>query len=212
MHNSSADHIDRVFTVFRKLHRLNRAVASCMLSFRFKKIGHGYFTERPLSLLGLRYTSVGASFSCGYDCKIEVFNFHNGVRFSPVLTIGDNVSINDRVHIAVTHNVTIGDDVLIGSDVYISDHSHGQTGEIADCAAPSSRVLYSKGAITIGDRVWIGSKVCILPGVSIGADCIIAAGAIVTRDIPPLSIAAGCPAKIVRRVEPNKAIRNPGEF
>lgn len=58
--------------------------------------------------------------------------------------------------------------------------------------------IYSKGAIVIGDNVWIGEKAAILAGVTIGEGAIIGANAVVTKNIPPYSIAAGIPARIIK--------------
>ncbi|WP_343206255.1 DapH/DapD/GlmU-related protein [Arthrobacter yangruifuii] len=55
--------------------------------------------------------------------------------------------------------------------------------------------------ITIGRNVWLGSNVTVLPGISIGDDSVVAAGAVVTRDIPPRSLAVGAPAKVIRSLE-----------
>lgn len=64
---------------------------------------------------------------------------------------------------------------------------------------PNVRPLYSKGPIVIGNNVWIGEKVAVLGGVKIGDGAIIGANAVVTHDVPPYSIAVGCPAKIIKR-------------
>ena len=65
--------------------------------------------------------------------------------------------------------------------------------------APKSRVLYSKGSITIGNKVWIGDKVTILSGVTIGEGAVIASNSVVTKDVPPFSIVGGIPAKVIRK-------------
>ena len=65
------------------------------------------------------------------------------------------------------------------------------------------RKVVSKGAVVIDDNVWIGDKVSIMPGVHIGEGSIIAANAVVTKNIPPYSIAAGVPAKVIRIVNNN---------
>jgi acetyltransferase-like isoleucine patch superfamily enzyme len=67
--------------------------------------------------------------------------------------------------------------------------------------APALRDLFSKGPVRIGKRVWIGENACILPGVSIGDGAVIGAGSVVTKDIPPNSIAAGNPAKVIRTID-----------
>ena len=93
----------------------------------------------------------------------------------------------------------MGNGVLTGRWVTITDNSHGETDYETLKMQPILRKLYSKGAVKIGDNVWIGDKVTILPNVTIGNGAIIAANAVVTRDIPPYSIVAGNPARIIKQ-------------
>lgn len=92
--------------------------------------------------------------------------------------------------------VKIGDNVLIASDVMISNENHGTD--------PINELSYSEQPlnvknVSIGNGCWIGEKVCILPGVSIGEKSIVGAGSVVTRDIPSYSIAVGNPARIIKK-------------
>ena len=117
----------------------------------------------------------------------------------PQLVIGDNVSLGEYSHITCADKVTIGNSVLTGRFVLITDNSHGNNSkEVADIA-PLARKIHSNGPVHIGDNVWIGDKVTILPNVTIGKGCIIAANAVVTKDIPEYSVAAGVPAKIIKK-------------
>ena len=114
------------------------------------------------------------------------------------MEIGNNVSIGEYSHITCTNKVTIGNGVLTGRFVLITDNSHGNnTKEVADIA-PLAREIHSNGPVYIGENVWIGDKVTILPNVTIGKGCIIAANAVVTKDIPEYSVAAGVPAKVIK--------------
>jgi len=93
-------------------------------------------------------------------------------------------------------SVTIGDDVLMGPDVVIMTTAH----QFDDPATP----IRLQGhlpvrAVTIGNDVWIGTRVVILPGITIGDGAVVGAGSIVTRDVPPLTIVAGNPARVLRR-------------
>jgi len=117
-----------------------------------------------------------------------------------LLLIGDNVQINDYVHIAAGEKVVIGHNVLIASKVFISDINHGNYGEInpdSPLVPPNERELHTKQVI-VEDNVWIGESVCILGGVTIGRGSIIGALSTVSRSIPPYSIAVGSPAKVVK--------------
>lgn len=109
--------------------------------------------------------------------------------------IGANVSINSFVHMWASHGITIGNNTLIAAGSILTTQSH-------DSSALIQGLLYkdtSTGSpINIGDNVWIGSKVTVLPGVTIGDNSIIAAGAVVTKDVPENVIVAGVPAKVIR--------------
>ncbi|MCK7499235.1 MAG: hypothetical protein MZW92_58750 [Comamonadaceae bacterium] len=70
---------------------------------------------------------------------------------------------------------------------------------------PNLRPVVSKGPVIIEDEVWLGQGVVVLPNVRIGRSSIIGANAVVTHDIPPYSVAAGAPAKVIRTIDPSSA-------
>jgi len=112
--------------------------------------------------------------------------------------------INDYVHIGAINSVTIGNNVLIASKVFISDHNHGFYGidgkhDHPD-TIPKDREL-SCAPVVIGDNVWIGEFVSVLPGVTIGDGSIIGSMSVVTKNIPPYSIAIGSPAKVIKQFD-----------
>ena len=98
------------------------------------------------------------------------------------------------------NKIIIGNNVLTGKKVLITDNAHGASDRFTIDTPPMSRPLYSKGPVIIEDNVWIGEKASIMPGVHIHKGCIIAANAVVTKDIPPHCIVAGVPAKIVKQL------------
>lgn len=117
------------------------------------------------------------------------------------IIIGNNCYIGYGFSAISGGDILLGDYILIASDVTIVSHNHGMN--------PEGNVSYMHqelGAenVTIGDGCWIGEKVQIMPGVSVGKKSIIAAGAIVTRDIPDYSIVAGVPAKVIKKYNFNK--------
>jgi len=119
-----------------------------------------------------------------------------------ILQIGSSVQINDFVHIAAVQSVKIHDHVLIASKVFISDHNHGYYGpdypNSNPDSIPSERPL-SSAAIVIEERAWIGEGVAILPGVTIGSGSIIGLNSVVCHSIPPYCIAAGVPARVIKK-------------
>ena len=104
------------------------------------------------------------------------------------MRIGDRVFINSGSMVFSVKEITIGNDVALSSEVYITDtNSHGVEGR-DPVVAP----------VRIGDGSWIGTRAVILPGVTIGKRVLVAAGAVVNRDIPDDSLVAGNPARVVR--------------
>lgn len=158
----------------------------------------------PMYVRGRSCIRWGAGFTTGVGTRIDALGASDEVQ----VLIGERVQLNDYVHIAAIKRVTIGNDVLIASKVFISDHNHGAyggTGPQSDPAvAPALRALVS-APVVIEDKVWLGEHVCVLPGVRIGRGSIVAAGAIVTHDLPANVIAAGVPAKVIKRYDSDTA-------
>lgn len=107
--------------------------------------------------------------------------------------IGKNVFINMGCKFQDQGGIYIGDGALIGHNVVLATLNHAES--------PSDRGTLIPKPIHIGKNVWIGSNALILPGVTIGDGSIIAAGAVVTKDVPENTVAAGVPAKIKRQVK-----------
>lgn len=152
----------------------------------------------PIYIRGRSSMELGDGLTTGVNVRLDA-TAPRGCP--PVLRIGRHVQINDSVHIGAIEQVVIGDHTLIASRVFISDHNHGNY-QIPDAASapdipPAERPLSSK-PVHIGCNVWLGEQVCILPGVTIGDGAIVGANSVVTHDIPPNSIAAGNPARVIR--------------
>lgn len=104
-----------------------------------------------------------------------------------VLTIGDGTFVNHRTELVAHSRVTIGRHCLLAWDVLVLDSdSHSVDG--APHTAP----------VAIGDRVWIGARATVLKGVTVGDGAVVAAGSVVTKDVPPRALVAGNPARVVR--------------
>lgn len=154
----------------------------------------------PFRVRGKQYIKIGKGFTTGFNCRIDALNINN-LKEKYLLEIGENVEINDDVHIGATEKIIVGDNVLIASKVYISDHNHGSyKGEEQDSpmSIPKKRKIYSS-PIKIEKNVWIGEFVSILQGVTIGEGAIIGTMSVVTKDIPAYTIAVGSPAKPIKK-------------
>ncbi len=106
--------------------------------------------------------------------------------------VGDNVFINSNCTMQDQGGIYIGDNVLIGHNACLLTLNHNEN--------PEKRANLIPSPIKIGNGVWLGSNVTVLPGITIGDGAIIAAGAVVTRDVDENTIVAGVPAKVMRKV------------
>ncbi|MFT6069499.1 MAG: galactoside O-acetyltransferase [Bacteriovoracaceae bacterium] len=135
---------------------------------------------------------IGEGFGISQGCMILAQGLNSGSQ----VKIGRNVKLNFNVMINADNGgvIEIGDDVLIGPNVVMraANHKFDST-ELAICQQG-----HSAGNIKIGNNVWLGSGVTILPNVSVGEGSIVAAGAVVTKDVPAFSITAGVPAKVIK--------------
>ena len=113
--------------------------------------------------------------------------------FGKNITVGKNVFINACCHFQDHGGVVIGDGCQIGHNVVFATLDHGIT--------PEDRRNTYPAPIVLGKRVWVGSNSTITKGVTIGDNSIVAAGAVVTKDVPANCIVGGVPAKIIKRIE-----------
>lgn len=132
--------------------------------------------------------TVTAPFYCDYGTNISV---------------GENFYTNHNVTILDGAKVTFGDNVFIAPDCVFSTAGHPidarQRNQGLEIALP----------ITVGDNVWIGTHVSVLPGVHIGSNTVIGAGSVVNRDIPDGVVAAGNPCRVLRRITPEDKKKYP---
>jgi len=153
----------------------------------------------PIDIRNRKYIKFGKNFTSGFGCRIEAFP---KIKENIVLQFGNNVQINDYVHITAMESVKIGNNVLLASKIYISDCSHGSyCGDENDChpnTIPVDRPLFAK-PVLIEDNVWLGEFVSVLPGVTIGKGTIVGANSVVTKSLPSNVIAVGSPAKPIKK-------------
>ena len=131
-------------------------------------------------------------------------------------SVGEGVDIRPPLRVDYGHNITIGDGswvnfgltaldvapIVIGQDVLIGPNCSLYTAIHPTEPGPRRAKWESAAPITLGDNVWLGGSVVVCPGVTIGENSIIGAGAVVTLDIPANSIAVGNPARVIRALDP----------
>ena len=159
----------------------------------------------PIYIRGKKFFNYGKGLTTGYNCRIEMFAVHSSA--GEKIIIGKNCKMGDHVHIAAGEKVYIGENCLFASKIYISDISHGDYSDLETASNPNTppdeRTLVTK-PVSIGNNVWLGDNVCVLPGVRIGNGCVIGANAVVNGDIPDNSIAVGVPAKVIKYFDGDK--------
>ena len=109
------------------------------------------------------------------------------------IRFGQRVFVNSGCRFQDQGGITIGDDALIGHNVVIATLNHA--------IDPAERATTEPSPVRIGNSVWVGANATILPGVTIGDGAIVAAGAVVTKDVPPNTIVGGVPARFIRAIE-----------
>ena len=178
-----------------------RFIYCWLYRFRFESAG-SFFIRGPFRIRGARHISIG-TLRAGNRIVMDAVEFYGSQSFSPKISIGYGVCFSDDVHIGCTNRVTLGDSVLLGSHVYITDHDHGiyagDEPHSAPESEPSKRPLTAAGTVVLEDNVHVGEYVTILKNVRIGSGSIIGAHSNVTRSIPPDTIAAGNPARALKR-------------
>lgn len=164
---------------------------------RYASFGSESRIYRPLIHDKYRnHVSIGKDTVIGKYSRIQCYPNENMVIGR--LKIGDGCRIGNRCSFLCGGDITIGNGVLMASDILISSENHSMN--------PESQEWYMSQPlqcerIDIKDGCWIGEKVCILPGVSIGTKSVIGAGSIVTKSIPDYSIAVGNPAKVIKKYD-----------
>jgi acetyltransferase-like isoleucine patch superfamily enzyme len=187
--------------------RMDFLVYICKREFvtQLKKSSFKSFGEK--SLLGLhstiikpKYISIGSNSRICNGVELSCAEASDTIGSDPSMVIGDNVSIGEYSHITCANKLVIGNGVLTGKRILITDNAHGASNRKTLMLLPIERPIVSNGPVIIENNVWIGEMACIMPNVRIGEGAIVAANSVVTKNVPPFSIVAGIPAKIVNQL------------
>ncbi len=186
-------------STFSNFNKIFRLIYTGYCSRNFKYIAKTARIEPYLTLLvGGKYIIVGENCYLGENMQLTAWDNYQGKIFTPHIEFGNNCQIGSGAHITAINLIRFGKNVLTGKNILVTDNAHGASDLETLKRPPVDRPLYSKGEVIIGDNVWIGDKASIMPGVTIGEGAIIAANAVVTKDVPPYCVVGGNPARILK--------------
>jgi acetyltransferase-like isoleucine patch superfamily enzyme len=161
-----------------------------------RQTARGRVRLRKLAKVGKRPVVLGRPVVDATDLEVgDDFKVWSGHRQTLIsgwgrMRIGDRVFVNNGTVIIAVEEIVIGDDVAFAHEVLLIDSdSHGVEGQ-----------PHKQAPIRIGDGCWLGARSIVLPGVTLGKRVLVAAGAVVTRDVPDDCLVAGNPARVVRQL------------
>jgi acetyltransferase-like isoleucine patch superfamily enzyme len=154
---------------------------------------------KPIVLGNPQHVHIGRNVSIRQGARIEAI-ITNANR-APELRIGDNVNIEQNVHLVCHSRISIGRDVSITGNCAIVDVTHPYA-DVDDPVKIGMRILNEDSFVVIGDGSFLGFGVLVMPNVRIGKYCIIGAYSVVTKDVPDYSVVAGNPARLLRKYDP----------
>lgn len=160
------------------------------------KCGKGYYIGPHLHVYNIK-----KKLTIGKKVKISAYTTLLCVTPEARISMGDNIRIAHHLQISCAKSVIICSDINIGPYVFITDHNH----KFEDPKIPvkdQGISIQENARIEIGSGSWIGTKVTIIGNVRIGRHCVIGANSVVTKDIPDYCVAAGVPAKVIRKYDP----------
>ncbi|GII99191.1 acetyltransferase-like isoleucine patch superfamily enzyme [Sediminihabitans luteus] len=146
---------------------------------------------------GLRF---GQDVSIGQRAAIRPSSYYGG-EIGEGLAVGDRSSFATGCFVGCSGTITIGSDVMVGPGAMLFSENH----RFDDLAAPIKSQGVERGRLVVEDDCWIGARAMLLSGVTVGRGSVVAAGSVVTADVPPHSVVAGVPARVVRDRAPRSA-------
>ena len=191
-----------VGVIYEKALTLRKILYTAMMAPFFKSFGvNSIIKPRMNRLDGGKCIEIGDLCYIAKNVSLLANTSYIGVSYTPEIVISDRCSIGDECNITCINKIYLGKGVLLGRKVLVTDHGHGDSSMIGGDVPVRARPLVSPGPVIIEDEVWIGEKASIMPNVRIGKGSIIGANSVVTKDVPPYSVAVGSPARVVKMVK-----------
>lgn len=192
----------RTYLIRRIVDGWNRFYVNRFIVPAFDAVGPGMDVSSPrnVEIWGAGITAGNhLHLHASHGSYVRLATWRTGEREGRIV-IGDCVLISPGTHIVASEEIVIGSDTMIASNCYISDSDWHDTYD-------RTAELDKHKPIRIGENVWLGVRVIVAKGVTIGENSIIGAGAVVTQDIPANCIAAGNPARVVRELDPAREFK-----
>ncbi len=184
-----------MFSIFFKIYTF-------LIKGKFYSFGEGSIVKPVLNSSNEKYIHIGSNVNIGSFCRITVSTEFGGHKVKSKnktrLKIGNNVDLGNNTFISANNNIEIGDHVITSAYVFITDHDHGFMDVKKNL---HQQPLTENGYVKIEDNVLLGIKSTILKNVKIGRHSVVAANAVVTKDVPAYCVVAGNPAKIIKKYD-----------
>ncbi|WP_342620640.1 acyltransferase [Rhodoferax sp. GW822-FHT02A01] len=183
------------FLLYKISDQIRGRALAAMMGWKKSYVGAG------AKIYGSRSIRIGVGAYIHRHAWIEAVGSFAGDTFQPSIVIGKGFSASDQLHISAINRIDIGDNCLFGRGVYVGDHNHGSyqgDRQSRPEEPPVVRKLVSHGPVVIGSNVWLGDNVVVMGAVIIGDGAVVGANSMVVKDIPPRTLAAGAPAKVLK--------------
>ena len=185
----------RLFFVISKIYTF-------LIKNSFRSFGKNSIIKPFLNFSEAQFISIGKNVNIGSSCRITVSTCFGKLKTKSItktkIKIGDNVDIGNNAFISANNNLQIGNHVIMAPYVFITDHDHGFQDITKNL---HQQPITEGGFVKIEDNVFLGVKSSILKNVTIGTHSVVGANSVVTKDIPPYSVVAGNPAKIIKKLK-----------
>lgn len=165
------------------------------------KMGRNSVIRRPRWVMNPAQIVIGESTRIGRYAVLAAITEYAGIRLDGKIRIGNNVYIGGWVQIHAINVVEIGDGSVLSEHIFLTDSAHG-----FDPEGPPimQQPLQSKGPVILGKGCFLGFGATVMPGVTLGNNCIVGARAVVTRSFPSYSVVAGNPARLIKKYSPSE--------
>ncbi|MEN8257365.1 MAG: acyltransferase [Thermodesulfobacteriota bacterium] len=175
-----------------------RLLRRIYLSPQLAKLGKGVLIGKNITWHNRKGISIGDDVFIGSGSRLETLKRVSKDPVEVRLYIGDRTSLQQGCQVVACDKIIIGNDVLIAANVLVTDHDH-----ILDhpTKTPSAVRELRFAPVIIEDGCWLGYGCVVLKGVRIGERSVIGANAVVTKNIPPYSVAVGNPARVIKKID-----------